>query len=337
MGAIRRTLPSRPGAEARVILLSEDADRGDHRRGPDPGHERELQLARPRHHHRRPRHGLQRRPDAWPRRAGNGNHYFLEDTAAIEDVFTEELSYSTTVPVAFATSACRSTPGAGHVPARATASFWQSTTEGGHLDNPSVFIAHRMSKCAEPAAGAAAGPRSSCSSRRSAAAARPDGADVATIDVSQPGSSTPTAAQVVVLFQATTSRRSIVARHHQEEELRDVNLYQAIERACGDFHSGQGTAIVLRAQAAAADYDLTAEGGSGDLDTNYDIELLQQLIDVMVAFPPAPPRRTRSWWPTHRHRPSSRSAGPVSLASRSGTRRGVRLLPGGGAGHGGAR
>ena len=234
---------------------------------------------------------------------GNGNHYFLEDTTAIEDVFTEELNYFT-VPVAFDVS-LQVHAGASYAPVRAYgSSFWQSTAEGGHLEIPSVFIAHRISSGDVTPGGGRRGGGSALlvqlAPRDPLPPQDPDGADVATIDVSyrEPGATTPTAAQVVIRYPYQASylapQGHFAAANPAiiKKSFVMLNLYQAIERACGDFHAGEGTAgiaLLLRAQAAAADYNLTAEGGAGDLDMTYDIELLQQLIDVMVAAGATPP------------------------------------------------
>jgi Ca-activated chloride channel homolog len=74
----------------------------------------------------------------------DGNFYFLEDSAAVGEVFTEELSYFT-VPVAFDLR-LRLTAGAPYLFGRAYGSpFWANTLAGGELVIPSVFLAHRVS------------------------------------------------------------------------------------------------------------------------------------------------------------------------------------------------
>jgi hypothetical protein len=183
-------------------------------------------------------------------------------------------------------------------------SFWQSTAAGGHLEIPSVFIAHRISSGDVAPGGGRRGGGSALlvqvAPRDPLPPPDPGGADVATIDVSfrAPGDTTPTSTQVVVRYPYQASvllpqghfaaaKPAIIKRSFVM-----LNLYQAIERACGDFYAGQDTAgitLLERAKAAAADYNLTAENGAGDIDMSHDIELQQQLIDVMVANGAVPP------------------------------------------------
>src|SRR5688572_9668230 len=67
----------------------------------------------------------------------DGNFYFLEDSAAVGEVFTEELSYFT-VPVAFDLR-LRLTAGAAYAFGRAYGSpFWANAAGGGELVIPSV-------------------------------------------------------------------------------------------------------------------------------------------------------------------------------------------------------
>jgi Ca-activated chloride channel family protein len=235
---------------------------------------------------------------------GNGNHYFLEDTSAIEDVFTEELAYFT-VPVAFDVS-LKLGAGSSYAPVRAYgSSFWQTTADGGHLEIPSVFIAHRISSGDVSPSGGRRGGGSALLVQLAPRDPLPpqagDGADVATIDVSyrEPGATELTSAQVVVRYPYSPD--TLLPQGHFaaanpaiiKKSFVMLNLYQAIERACARFHAGDGTAaigLLDRAIAAANDYDLTANGGAGDPDMTADVELLQQLIAVMElngAVPPA--------------------------------------------------
>jgi Ca-activated chloride channel family protein len=74
----------------------------------------------------------------------DGNFYFLEDTGAIDEVFAEELSYFV-VPIAFDLKLTL-TGGPDYRFGRALgAPLWQNSENGGGLEVPSVFVAHRES------------------------------------------------------------------------------------------------------------------------------------------------------------------------------------------------
>jgi Ca-activated chloride channel family protein len=74
----------------------------------------------------------------------DGNFYFLEDAGAVREVFEEELSFFV-VPVALDLQ-LELRAGEHYDFSRAYgAPLWQDTSEGGALDIPSVFLAHRES------------------------------------------------------------------------------------------------------------------------------------------------------------------------------------------------
>ena len=75
---------------------------------------------------------------------GDGNYYFVEDAAAVDEVFSQEISYFT-VPVAFDLE-LELSAGSDYRFVRAHgSSFWEDTADGGRLSVPSVFLAHRVS------------------------------------------------------------------------------------------------------------------------------------------------------------------------------------------------
>lgn len=74
----------------------------------------------------------------------DGNFYFLEDTGAVSEVFTEELSYFV-VPVAFDLKLSVAEGEAFRFGRALGTPFWVDTETGGELEVPSVFLAHRES------------------------------------------------------------------------------------------------------------------------------------------------------------------------------------------------
>ena len=65
-----------------------------------------------------------------------------------------------------------------------------------------------------------------------------------------------------------------------------LNIYVGLEGACRLFYEGEAIeAIVIldRLIAASEDYEDSANGGEGDEDIVLDIELMEQLIEVIIA------------------------------------------------------
>ena len=75
---------------------------------------------------------------------GDGNFYFVENPAAVEEVFADEISYFT-VPVAYDLTLEFAEGEDYRVQAVHGTDRWSATSEGGRLDIPSVFLAHRVS------------------------------------------------------------------------------------------------------------------------------------------------------------------------------------------------
>ena len=74
----------------------------------------------------------------------DGNFYFLEDAGAVSEVFDEELSFFV-VPIAFDLEVSV-TEGAAYRFGQAYGTpFWKDSANGGSLEVPSVFLAHRES------------------------------------------------------------------------------------------------------------------------------------------------------------------------------------------------
>ena len=228
---------------------------------------------------------------------GDGNFYFVEDAGAVEEVFTEELSYFT-FPIAFDLH-LQLQAGQDFTFGRAYgSSFWTDTPTGGELDVPSVFLAHRESHDdvhENPDGGD--GRRGGGSALlvqlipREDDGSDPESAQVATVDVSfrEPGSDEIVEDSVRVnypeapwlmrpqgFFENTTVEKSFVM----------LNIFQALARACDLVHQDhapdRAVGLLTRVIAAVADYELTANNGEGDVDMQFDIELMVQLRDVIL-------------------------------------------------------
>jgi len=224
----------------------------------------------------------------------DGNYYFLEDAGAVDDVFTEELSYFT-VPVAFDLSVDMHT-GSHYDFGRAVGSpFWEDTDYGGRIEVPSVFLAHRTSHSDVTENGGRRGGGSALLVELQPKEVVDDGletATVATVDLQfrEPGTDrivteslevnyphNPWLAILQGYFQNDVVTKSFVM----------LNILAALEMSCDMFHlEGDpvgGIALLQRVIAAAADYEDGANLGEGDVDIQFDIELMEQMIEVLLA------------------------------------------------------
>ena len=242
----------------------------------------------------------------------DGNFYFLESAAAVSEVFTEELSYFT-VPLAFDLHLdVRTGPYYAFGEARGTP-FWQDTSYGGVLDVPSVFIAHRESASDVTDMGGRRGGGSALLLELMPNVTVDDGtgtssADVATIDVQfrEPGTNAIIQDSVTVNYPFAPWVTP-EAGHFQADDIAVVqksfvmlNIYVGIEIAVRAFHQNQdptGAIIgIKRLVAAVRDYNEEIQ----DTDIQYDIELLERLMEVMVQngiTPPPEPTLPANPWP----------------------------------------
>jgi Ca-activated chloride channel homolog len=234
---------------------------------------------------------------------GHGNHYFLENSSAVQEVFVEELDYFA-VPVAFDVSlAVKEGSHYGFGQAYGS-SFWTDQPGGGALEVPSVFLAHRVSDDdvfdGDAGTPGRRGGGSALLVRLVPNAPTPppedDQAAVAIVDVSfrEPGSTELVSDQVVVnhpFWQDGPPAAGYVdspdpANTHKVLVM--LELYRAIEFACATFHVGQGTdglRALMRIEAAVIDYNEEI----GDLDMTYDLALVAKLMEVMIANGAVPP------------------------------------------------
>lgn len=244
----------------------------------------------------------------------DGNFYFLESSAAVDEVFSEELAYFT-LPVAFDVKLdVRS--GSLYDLTRAHGSTRFVVDEGGGtFEVPSVFFAHRESHDDVFEGEDGVGRRGGGSMLVLELMPRvwdgevpPSAADVAHVSLTfrEPGTDQTLTEDLVVhypyapdhvvptgFFENTIVTKSFVV----------LNLYFAIEDAALKFHGGlprEARDVLARVIAAALDYEDSANGGEGDVDIRLDVELMQDLLENIERLgglnqPPPPP--SNDPWP----------------------------------------
>jgi Ca-activated chloride channel homolog len=250
----------------------------------------------------------------------DGNAYFVEDSGAVTDVFTDELNYFT-VPIAYDLKLTLHTGSQYKFGQAYGSSFWNNTADGGTLDVPSLFVAHRTSSSDVTQNGGRRGGGSALLVQVAPKLTQDDGsgissADVATIDVSYRDPNTnQTVTDTVTVNYPKPPWEVDPQGYFSGPDLADVekpfmmlNIYLGLVNACRAFYSGvpaQSTnaiAKLYRLIAAATDYDTTANGGTGDLDIEDDASLMLELASVMEANgakPPVDPAVPSDPWPAN--------------------------------------
>ncbi|MBN4059029.1 VWA domain-containing protein [Endomicrobium sp. AH-315-J14] len=235
---------------------------------------------------------------------GDGNFYFLENAASVEEVFVEELSYFT-VPVAFDLE-IDFEAGSKYLFGDAYGSpFWKNDSpQGGTLKLPSVFIAHRKSHDDVTEDGGRRGGGSALMIELFPG--KDDGSDpqqakIATVNLKyrEPGTNKIITEQAVLNYPGapwnTPAKGFFLAPNIDlmSKSFVMLNIYVGIEKACTLFHQDnfneESVALLERLLAAVKDYNEELEGGMGDTDMNYDIELLEDLIEVLLLNMVPPP------------------------------------------------
>ncbi|MCA9546403.1 MAG: VWA domain-containing protein, partial [Myxococcales bacterium] len=227
---------------------------------------------------------------------GDGNFYFVEDAAAVTEVFTEELAYFT-VPVAFDVQ-LQMRAGSDYEYVRAYGSrMWTDHAEGlgGDIDVPSVFLAHRVSHDDVGEGGTRRGGGSALlvelmpidNPERAPGEAR-----VATIDLQfrEPGTDRIVAQTVRVSYPELPWVLRPTGHFDNaivEKSFVMLNIYVGLVMAVDQFHYERDPAgaigMLERLIAAVEDYEDSANEGEGDVDMQLDVELMQQVIEVMLA------------------------------------------------------
>lgn len=226
----------------------------------------------------------------------DGNFYFLEDSGAVSEVFTEELSYFT-VPVALNLEVTLTAGNDYDFGAAYGSPFWEDTDTGGSLSVPSVFLAHRESADDITDDGGRRGGGSAPLIELMPKAVEDDGSGatettVATVDIAfdDPIAGQRVTDQVVVDYPHAPWEME-TAGYFRSDNLAVVqksfvmlNLYVGIEQACRMFHdfgeTTENVQMLLRLLAAVEDYNEEV----GDADIGYDIDLVEQLISVIQRF-----------------------------------------------------
>jgi Ca-activated chloride channel family protein len=233
----------------------------------------------------------------------DGNFYFLENAGAVSEVFDEELSFFT-VPIAFDLS-LSVRAGEDYEFGRAVGSpLWENVDNGGTLEVPSVFVAHRESDDDITEDGGRRGGGSALllelMPRLRSAAEMEEGqesADIAVIDVSfrEPGSDEVVEDTVIVNYPnppwITPGEGFFDNANSESNDVTVVtksfvmlNIFVGIEQAVAAYHENamdptQSIAELQALLAALEDYNEEIE----DTDIEFDIALVEQLISVMIA------------------------------------------------------
>ena len=223
----------------------------------------------------------------------DGNFYFLEDSSAVEEVFTQEISYFT-VPVAFDVEIELQEGTDFTVIGSHGSRLWQESDQGGRIEIPSVFLAHREADSdVEPGDERRGGgsalifelqPRTNDGTSPSESA-------VATVSLQfrEPGTNAIVQQEINVTYPMAPWMAPATGYFEHEIITKNfviLNIFLAMQRACALHYENRGeeAIILLRlVMAAAQDFEATANDGEGDLDIQLDVELMQELIDVIIA------------------------------------------------------
>ena len=240
---------------------------------------------------------------------GDGNFYFVESVGAVTEVFADEISYFT-VPVAFDLELSLESGEDFTVSAVHGASRWERSSRGGSLRIPSVFLAHRASHDDVTPDGGRRGGGSALivelmPRRMTGAWDEPSQVGTVLLRFREPGTDRTVEQRVDVaypyapfhflstgFFAAAQSRIDIV-----QKSFVMLNLYVGMELAIEAFHRS-GSAAVQIAELrnlleAVRDYN----DEIADVDIAYDIELVEQLIEVLIANGAKPPAPIADPWP----------------------------------------
>lgn len=224
----------------------------------------------------------------------DGNFYFLENAAAVSEVFTEELSFFT-VPVAFDLKLELLT-GSDYQFGRAYGSpFWNDTSSGGRLEVPSLFLAHRESGddvhqgTGRRGGGSALlvelmpGPGESTEAESRVASVE--------VEFREPGTNRIVHDRVDVLFPHAHSFTPVAGHFSSpdgdpaaiQKSFVMLNIFVGLDQACRAFHEDGDVSLAIagldRLLAAVEDYNAEV----GDTDISLDIELVEQLRAVLRA------------------------------------------------------
>lgn len=236
---------------------------------------------------------------------GDGNFYFLESGAAVEEVFTEEVAYFT-VPLAFELELTVDAGADFRFVSAFGASTFQADEQGGTLKMPSVFLAGRKAHDDVTPDGGRRG-----------------GGSALLLELASSGGSTQTPGYSEVAILHLSYQDGLTRALHQEvltvsfpfetwaldeggffdndlvtKSFVMLNVLIGLQTACDEFHQGDRDRAVItlrRLAAAVEDYNLEV----GDVDIRYDLELIRALDAVMIeqgaTDPENPPIPANPW------------------------------------------
>lgn len=229
-------------------------------------------------------------------RLGDGNFYFVENPAAVDEVFADEISYFT-VPVAFDLTLEFEEGADYQVAAVHGTDRWAMSPDGGRLEIPSVFLAHRVSHDDVTPGGGRRGGGSALMIELMPNSPTDDGSGLVTGDIGQvtlsfrePGSDETITQQASMVyphspwfilstgfFDAPQNEIGII-----QKSFVMLNIYAAFEMATDAFYTfGEAQVEVEMLEgllSALRDYNEEID----DTDIEYDIALLQQFIQVLL-------------------------------------------------------
>jgi Ca-activated chloride channel family protein len=246
---------------------------------------------------------------------GEGNFYFLDDGAAVDEVFTEEIA-TFFVPVGFDVTLDVRVGDEWNIrDVYGVRSFVvDEDGRGGQVTLPAVYLAGRTdADDTFEGEGRRGGGSVLLVEVEAAVIDDTDGAsDVGSVELTftGPREEAADAGDVVVVAAATstefgattTPTRGYFENTVVEKSFVMLNLLVGMRAAANAFHAGQGgeaISIIDNLAAAAADYEDSANDGAGDADIVADLELLELFRAVLLQNgaidPNAPP--SEDPWP----------------------------------------
>lgn len=235
----------------------------------------------------------------------DGNHYFVENASAVDEVFEEELRYFT-VAVAKDLQLDVAVDENFSVDQVYGSPSFQADGAGGRLEVGSVFLAHRRSPDDVTDGN---GRRGGGSALLFELMARPsDGPEPATTEVARieasfldPELGERVSDELVVEYPFSPS--TVLETGFFENDIVTksfvmLNIFVGMQRAAAEFEAGRGEGaygILIRLRAAVEDYNEEVQ----DTDIELDLELIDRMaanIETRIA-PPPPPEIPENPWP----------------------------------------
>lgn len=239
---------------------------------------------------------------------GDGNFYFVENAAAVDEVFTEELDYFT-VPVAFDLE-LDITAGADYRFRGAFGSrLFEHDLTSGSLSLPSVFLAHRTSHDDVTDEGGRRGGGSALLLElmpNEDDGSNPDETEVAKVSLSYrvPGETERVQQDVAVVYPHAPWELLEAGYFDNEIVTKSfvmLNILVGMRTASEHFYmgnGGEGITVLRQLIAAVRDYEEDQNDGEGDVDMQLDIELMELMVSVLIANgaqDPEAPLREDPW------------------------------------------